>query len=122
MAKETSGKLIVSIVSLVVVIIVAIIGGAMAYAKTDSKTEQNAESITKHEESISKGFTHLSDRHKEDMAEVTKEVEAIDRNKVEKEIFQMHIDADNEKFKASQQVIKDGFDRMDSRLKKIEEK
>lgn len=52
----------------------------------------------------------------------TEEIKELDTKKVEKEIFQMHLDADQQKFEAVQETWKDGFNRIDKRLERIEAK
>ena len=59
----------------------------------------------------------------------TEEIKELDTKKVEKEIFQMHLDAEKDKFDAVQTSIQavqrsmdDGIKRIDKRLERIEAK
>lgn len=122
MAKNGKGKLIVSIAGVSLVAIGMIIAGIMGYADTVSKAGTNTTAIAEHKTAVTAKIDHVLGMQYKAVDEVKKDVEELDRNKVEKEIFQMHIDAEQQKFEAFQGTIKDGFDQMDRRLERIEPK
>ncbi len=118
MAKNGKGKLIIGIVSVSLLALGMIAAGILAYGDTAAKADTNAKAID-----------HVVAMQNKDQLEVDKEIEELDRNKVEKEMFKMHLEQQNQQFQAvqqsiqvGQQVTKDGFDRMDKRLERIEAK
>ena len=103
-------KTVVSIVAVSLTAIGMIVLGSLAYADTRGKAVANTETIKEHkvvEDDVNK--------------EIKRELRSLDRNKVEKEIFQMYIDADKEKFDTAQQVIRDGFKEIKGEVQELKE-
>ncbi len=120
MAKEKNGKSRWIGLGLSVIGMLAMVIGSFVWAQADIKAvDVKADNI---EIAITQGLMHMSARHKEDNTATEKELETLERNKVEKEIFQMYIASSEKRFDASQQVIKEGIEEIKGRLTEIEKK